>query len=491
MRAFATIALGLLTARSALAAASAGSPGDSPPADAVESSTPPPATGLETTVNGYLDTRFTAQHVRGDAPLPATDVPKLANMTEGNFQLKLRWGQSGFALADASFVFQRAGDYPGPDHDVPAYRPFAVISELYASYAPSEHLNVTVGKKRVVWGSGMFINPMDLLNPPKDPTDPSLQRAGAWLARLELPYRRFTVSLLGAAQVLTEYGGVPADLVVYPSYDTSPAQSGVHAAAAARLYTLVFDTDVNVEYVFTNLYNDAFREKSRVGFSLSRLVGKSTEVHVEALGQLGTARLFVDPACTTDGAAAATCQASGVPLVAATKLGARTPVFRGIAGARYTFGDDSVLSIDHVLFTDGYSDAEWRSFLQALSVPQAAPGLLAAAGVGGAGAGGSAGTPQKFVFQPLRSHYLFVSYSKPRIKDDFTLNLTLIAALQDLSSQLAPQLVWQPRDWISIAAEAFISIPGARPTEVNGVQYSELRLSPADQRGLVSVRVFY
>ena len=105
---------------------------------------------------------------------------------------------------------------------------------------------------------------MDLLNPPKDPTDPSLQRAGAWLARVELPTERFTVSLVAAARVLEEYGGVPSRLAVYPSYD--PRDDGqVHVAGAARIYALVADTDVNVEYVFTNLYNDAFRNKSRVG----------------------------------------------------------------------------------------------------------------------------------------------------------------------------------------------------------------------------------
>jgi hypothetical protein len=441
-------------------------------------------------VNGYLDTRFTAQRVRGDAPLPATDFPRLANMTEGNLQLKLRWGDTALALADASFVFQDARGYLGPDHDVPAYRPFAVISELYASFAPSDHLNLTVGKKRVVWGAGMFINPMDLLNPPKDPTDPSLQRAGAWLARLELPYRRFTISLLGAAQVLSQYGGVPANLAVYPSYDTVPGESGIHAAAAGRLYALVFDTDVNVEYVFTNLYNDAFRDKSRVGLSLSRLISKSVEAHLEVLGQLGSARLFVDPTCSADAAAAAACQMSGTPFVAPTKLGDNTPVVRGIVGTRWTFGDDSILTIDQALYTDGYSDAEWRSYLQALSVSRAAPSLVGALG-SGAASGADGGTPQKFVFQQLRRHYLFVSYSKPRVANDFTLGLTMIASLQDLSSQLAPQVLWQPREWISLTAEAFVPLPAARPTEVNGVSYSEFGLSPADYRGLVSVRVFY
>jgi hypothetical protein len=444
---------------------------------------------LETTVNGYLDTRFTAQHLRSDSLISTADTPRLANLTEGNFQLKLRWGDKGFALADASFFYQGAGDYPGPDHDVAAYHSLAVISELYGSYWLTPHANLTLGKKRVVWGPGFVINPTDLLNPPKDPTDPSLQRAGAWLARLEFPYDKVTLSFVGAAQVLSESGGVPTDLLFYPSWNRTPpaGDDQTHFAAAARFYALIADTDVNVEYTFTNLYNDAFRKKSRVGLSFSRIVFKALEVHVEALGQLGSARAYVDPACVIDLAAALACGPTG--LAPLSKLGSKTPVVRGLAGARYTFDDESMLGADYALYTDGFDDDQWRAFLRGLALARA-NGLPTASFLGTPGGAGG-GTPQKFTFQPLRRQYLVATYSKPRIKDDFTLNVTLIASLQDLSAQIAPQVVWQIEEWVSVTVQGFIPLPALNPTDVDGTAYGEFALAPSDWRALASLRVFY
>ena len=111
---------------------------------------------LETGVNGYLDTRFTGQRVRTDALLPADDVPALANLTEGNFQLKLRWGGRRWRWRTPRSSSSGRAFYRGPEHDVAAYHPLAVISELYGSYNFSDRVNVTLGKKRVVWGPGFF-----------------------------------------------------------------------------------------------------------------------------------------------------------------------------------------------------------------------------------------------------------------------------------------------------------------------------------------------
>src|SRR3712207_1800794 len=146
-----------------------------------------PEARLEATTTGYLDTRFTWSHVSPVGLVPASGVPALANLSEGNMQVKLRYGPSLSAGADLSLFWQGAGFFRGVDtggeevelaeRDVPLYRPSAVVSELFASWEAAPHLNLTLGKKRVVWGSGMAVNPTDLLNPPKDPTDPAGQRA--------------------------------------------------------------------------------------------------------------------------------------------------------------------------------------------------------------------------------------------------------------------------------------------------------------------------
>ena len=202
----------------------------------------------------------------------------------------------------------------------------------------------------------------------------------------------------------------------------------------------------------------------------------------------------MNPTCVTDIAAAAACAASGTPLGDRSKLDDGTPVVKGILGARYTFEDDSLFGVDYALYTDGASDAEWRAFLQALVLARARAGLPVPAGLGPTGEGGAGptgGTPQKFRFEPQRRQYLFVNFIKPRIKDDFTLNLTLIASLQDLSGQFSPYLIWQAREWLTLTTQLFVPIPAVFPIDVGGAHYAEFGLAPADYRGLISARVFY
>lgn len=450
-----------------------------------EGSTGEPPKVLDVTVNGYLDTRLTAQRVRTDRLLPATDTPRVANLTEANLQLRLRWGDRGFALADASFLYQKAGGYPGTgDHDVPAYRPLAVLSESYGSLTLSDHANLTLGKKRVVWGPGFFVNPTDLLNPPKDPTDPLRERAGAWLARVEFPFERFTISAVGAARVMREYAGVPADLLFYPPWQREPpaGDDEPHFAASLRVYALLADTDVNLESFFTNLYNDAFRDKSRLGLSASRLVGKALEVHLEALGQLGSARLYPDDVCVP----AAILAMSDLPC--RTRLDDRTLVVRALAGARYTFADDSMLQAEYLFQSDGLSNDEWRRVLDLLAAAAGRP----LPGFGPPPAAG-AGTPQKYAFEPLRRHYLVLGYVKPRIRDDFTLNLTALASLHDLGGQFAPSLAWSAREWLTLSLDLFAPLPGIASwkEDVDGTRTGEFDLQAADWRAFASARAWY
>lgn len=487
-------------------------PLESTPGDTGEGTDP---AALEVTTSGYLDSRTTWSHVVAGGLLPTVDVPALANITEGNFQLKLRWGDKGLAYADTSFFWQAGGLYrttgadgnlvDAPAHDNPALRPAAVVSELYGSYAFGEHANLVLGKKRLVWGAGFAQNPTDLLNPPKDPTDPTFQRAGSWLAKLEFPFDRFTVSLVGAAKVLRQYGGLPSTLLYYPDYPTAEGAANPalddrdlqpHFAAAARLYALVADTDVNAFYFFSNLYNDAFDHKSRVGLSLSRVFG-GLEAHAEALAQQGSQRVYADEGCVDDPAALLGCLASGRVPAARTRFADDAVVLKALVGARYMFEDSGILSLEYFHNGEGYSQAEYQSFLRLLATSrelaktnaQAAALVARAAGQGAA----DPGSPQKFSFDAQRVHYLFLSYQRPQIADDFTLNVVLLASLADLSGQLAPSVTWSAREWLNVSLAAFVPLPGfeSRGVDVRAQKYTEYGLLPSDWRVYGSVRAFY
>jgi hypothetical protein len=451
--------------------------------------------------------------------LPATDTPQLQNLTEANLQLRLRWRDTAQVYGDVSWVYARGGYYVDNDgsgqrtgianHDVGVVRPGAFVSELYGLWQTTEKWSLTLGKKRVVWGPGLAWNPTDLLNPPKDPTDPTQQRAGSWLARLEGQFDRMSLSLVGAAKTTRQYGGVPSGLIWYP--DNQPAQSydangnlladgrdaQAHFALAARAYALVADADVQVFGYLTHLYNDAFRYKPRFGASFSRVFGNAVELHAELLGQTGSARTYFDATCTADLAAMLGCVGSGKSPVGTTALQDNGVRWKGLLGARYQFGEAASVSAEYYFNTEGYTPAEFKAFAGALALRQQASlqGLAIPSGLlGNFGPQTSdPGTPQKFAFEPLRRHYLFLTYLHPQLADDFTINAVVIVGLEDLSGQLAPQLTWSAQQWLNLSVGAFVTLPGPASlrTTAGQTSVSEYGLQPALGRFFAAARVFF
>ena len=103
--------------------------------------------------------------------------------------------------------------------------------------------------------------------------------------------------------------------------------------------------------------------------------------------------------------------------------------------------------------------------------------------------------PTRFSFDPLRRHYLILSYTKPKIRDDFTIGAVLIASLNDLSGLLTPSVSWNAREWLNLTLFGFIPIRGITDGHVTvaGASYpdSEYSLFPIDWRVLFEARAFY
>lgn len=267
-------------------------------------------------VNGYVDNRIQYAHINPNVSLvPTNNQPSITEILEGNIQLKINIGSKAFVYSDVSLIYQNGWlfyDKDGSggrtridDHDVPTLRPTIIPSELYVSVSPKPWLNILLGKKRIIWGSGFAFNPTDLINPPKDPTDPNFQRAGQWVARIELPFEKFTISTLFAPQVLYQQNGLPFAIMKYPDYQladgTKPADDSYHYLFAARLYMLLFNTDINLFYFFSNKYADSFENTSRFGISLSRYFFTDYELHIESLFQMGSGKNYPSHACISEG----------------------------------------------------------------------------------------------------------------------------------------------------------------------------------------------
>lgn len=436
------------------------------------------------TTTGYVDSRTTGAWTQLDG------APGLTELVEANAQIKLTPHEKVTLYTDTSLFWQGAFLVQGGDKDLANYRPTIVLSEAYADLPLQEHFRLLVGKKRIVWGAGMSFNPTDALNPPKDPTDPTFQRAGAWLTELEWGFEKVAISLVGAGKVTRQYAGLPTSLIVYPEHPTAEVVRGVatddrddqaHFAFTGRLYLLAGDVDVNLIYSYSNLYNDAFRAKSKGGLSLSRVFG-NLEVHAEASLYSGSSKLVVNADCVD---APVACVLRGLAVTSRPDLDKEWLNTQAVVGARYQF-ENGTLSAEYYFNGEGQDAAGYRRIATlSLQNPTLAQQAL--------GASSDPGTPQKFTLNALRRHYLVLQGTRTQAWDDWTFSGSALIGLEDLSMQLVPQVQWMPKEWLQLTAAVYVPIAGldSEAVKVGDARYGQFTLSPFQTRVLFQARAFF
>lgn len=491
--------------------ADAGVPVEAEPPPAVPETSydpPPPAEAPKTVeATGYVNLRGIASRSRVGGLIPTDDQPQFQGLLELNGQVRVNLAARSFISSDVSLVGQVAGSYHGTNAEgaevdvgprtTAAGLPFVSINELYLLHELHPALNVLVGKKRLVWGSGFAFNPTDLLNLRKDPTDPTAQRTGAWMARVEVPLETFTFSFVFAPSVMRQAAGIPYQFLVDPP-GTAGSDGQLHYQLMLRAYALLFDADLNLMLLFGNQYNDAFTEKPRLGLSFSRYFFTDYELHLEALFQTGSARDLVNEACVESPTTALECGVLGTPFLEKRQLNDGVLRPRILVGGRRMFADESLLSLEYYWQADGYTPQQLQALVNGLEIAKRAVAMgVPADRVPSFGAPPATdGVPQRFAFEPLGRHYLFASYMKPRIFDDFTAQLVLIASLQDLSTIFTPSVAWSATEWLTLTVLGFFPVPGpdalaaTRPGS-GGEKVSEYTLLPMRYRVFVEARVFY
>ncbi|MGZ3457529.1 MAG: hypothetical protein ACXU86_03385 [Archangium sp.] len=460
-----------------------------------------PALGAD--VTGYVESRTQFQRSRVTGLLPTDSQPEVQQLLELNVQPRQAYRPGGFIAADLSLFLQASGRYRGlsaegqevsvAEKEASAAKPLVSLNELYVSHEVVPQLHLLAGKKRVIWGSGMAYNPTDLINPPKDPTDPNFQRAGAYMVRVEVPLEKYAFTLLASPAVLKQQNGLPQALLVYPKWDHQDDE--LHYVVAARAYALVADADLNLMLFHSNLYGDGFQDKTRLGFSFSRYFFTDYELHVEGLVGFGSARRYPVGACLEDRASAMGCVARHDAFFSTARLDEQKLRPRVLAGTRYQFGDESLLSVEYLYQADGLTPDEFQHYVNALSLARVAQSFgLDPSAVDPRGSV-DPGLPQKFSFEPLGRHYAFLSYQKPKIHDDFTFNVVVMANLQDLSGLITPSLSWSATEWMTLTLSGFVPWQGpkslAATVPESTTQVSEFSLLPSEYRGLFQVRLFY
>ena len=444
--------------------------------------------------NGYLSERVSLSagwaqddpHAPGLAQL--VGLPLASSLTEANAQVRLLFADGYDLYADLSLFVGAQSDPGGLLPAGPSTSARIEPSEAYLNLGFSEHLNGLVGRKRLTWGSGFALNPSDLLNPRKDPTDPTAQRSGAWMARLEAPFQSFTLTALWAPKVTRTSLGLPTRFLF------EPGGREAEQLFAARAYALVADSDVNLMWSWSNRYADSLPHSHRFAASFSRYFFGDYELHVEATLQRGRDTPIVDRACLPSGFSfqpLEDCQAAGRPLMAPSGLSdPRAFYVRAVVGTRTTFKDESMLSVEYYFNGTGLDAAQFedRNRLFDLLPPlwelaqQRGIEIDPAQALGTGGTTGSDGAPQRFDFTTVRRHYLLLVYQKPRIADDFTASLTTIIGLEGPSALFAPSLSWSAREWLTLGLWAFLPV---------GSDSSEYGSLPLRFRALLEVRAFY
>lgn len=417
-------------------------------------------------LQGSVAERVQATVPNEDSLLSTRDVPELLSLSEVNAQVRggllddhLRLGvdasaflpvQGGYADRDVN-----TGQLVEVDPDVVTPPdPRIALSEWWLSAEPVPHLLLTAGKKRSTWGSGQMASPSDVLNPPRDPTDPALQRAGFLHLRADAAFESWTVSALFAPGVLRTANSLPAELLLDDDDE-------LHYAAALRGYALLFDTDVNAWVVWSNRYGDAFENHLRYAFSLSRTIFLEHEVHADVLVEQGSTRLYVEPDCVGGPRAILACALAGTPIADDALLDSERVLPKILVGWRWMPPDGSMVTAEYLYQADGmvkaeYDDLKEIAVLAGTAQRSGAPGAVA---LPGAPADGGDETPVRVSFAPQRRHYLLLSWLKPQVADDFTLQASAIVPVEDLSMLVSGSVAWQAQQWLTLSVLGFLPVP--------------------------------
>lgn len=306
-----------------------------------------------------------------------------------------------------------------------------LVNELYVNAQVPDWLAMTLGKRRMFYGSAFTWSPMDVINPPRNPLEPTLLREGSYNLTLDLiHFPAATLSFLYKPKVEESGRGLPK------SIDFAKNLS------LLRVYTNQFETDINV----VGYLNQG---RPYVGLSLARYVDV-VELHLETLWQQGRPTYLVK---TT---ASDVAYADYLPPyeVGQFEVENGQPYGDILLGGTYTLNDSSFLIVEYLHRMTGMNQGEYELYRDVtrymqeemsgdvLSLISSSSGLdeegQQAVQEGWLGLLGKA--PYMYQEAYLRKNYMGITFMKSKIMDLFEPKLSLIMNLDDLSGTLYPSV---------------------------------------------------
>lgn len=276
------------------------------------------------------------------------------------------------------------------------------FDELMASWKAAPGFTLDAGKTVRKWGKGYAWNPVGFVERPKDPNDPELAREGYTMLTAD-----FVRTFDGPLQTLAF---TPVLLPVERDVNVDFGKRN-HLNAAARLYLLYRDTDID----FYALGGGS--RSRRVGMDFSRNLGSNLEVHGE------WARISAQDFQTIDSTG--------------TVVRRTESVASWLLGMRYLTERETTYIVELYRNGTGYTEGEYRSFvdvaMRTLATLPAGPFLQRIQSISQAYARQTA----------MRSYvYLRAAQKEPLDILYFSPAVTAIVNLEDRSYSLAPELLY-------------------------------------------------
>jgi hypothetical protein len=275
------------------------------------------------------------------------------------------------------------------------------VSELSFKYSVASWLDLRIGRKIERWGTGYAWNPTGVVNPRKNPADPTDRRSafrGVDMVSADLFIKSWDVTLMAVPEI--DWTGKSGRRL--PS-----------AGWAARAYRLVKGTDV----AFTASGGNGLPNSQ--GLSLARVFGNALELHGEAAYISDSVRLL-------------------------PRFGDLVPVRRPhaevLVGGQYTFPNNINVVGEFYHTGQGLDAQEWRDFR---GFAQSAETRLEQGGVGPFLTSNTAFTPLQ-----MSKNYSFLRVFWPVYRSKIEIETIVINSLRDGSGIVRPGVRWKvARNW--------------------------------------------
>lgn len=278
------------------------------------------------------------------------------------------------------------------------------LDEAYIDVNFENRFMLRTGKQRTVWGTGMAWNPSDVLNPPKDPTDPIEQKEGVLSTKIDIP--------------LGNGSGFFQNPVFSAVFVPKVVRVGVFATnrnqVAAKLYFLTGGFDL---HLISSFVED---RKPLFGLATAGVLFDVLELHGEAAFQKGTDRYYV----TRDNQ------------ISQRKLDSDNVFSKWLIGTRYTLPGDVVFLAEYYHTDEGYSKSEMQTYLEFLN-------------------SGNRDNLNLLPQRDLRKNYIFVNLSKSNLWDTFNVSSRILGNLDDGSFMLSPRLEYISITNVGLAIEPY------------------------------------